>query len=146
MTIKVSIKHVKSQRYLALSGNVLWLATAPFPWYLNATADEVAKYTFKSCIFYDEFMTTCVASDSGSLDTEFGHTNSLELSGVSSDPTKMFIFSPLGSNDPKAGYPIMVTEGGNTRMLNTGVDEHDIAVPIFGDDDWTDNCGWIVSP
>lgn len=139
MTIDVSILHVESNSYLALDADSApCLSSERFPWTLNATADEVSNYTFNS-LFLSNFWS--LVAKSGTLGTEFGQTDALAMKLPDADPSRNFVFTPQGTNNPSAGHPLQVSEGGHRRNLNVAG-----GAPVFGDDDWTSGCGWIVAP
>jgi hypothetical protein len=134
MTVEVSVLHVASNRYLCadtVNSSTVYLQPWPFTWTLDATRDEVANYTFDSCLFY---YGSCAGSASGHLDT--GSQNLLALVG-----TQDFVFRAKYDLHPANGQPLKVTQSGITMWLN--VDE--FGFPVFGEDDSSDNSVWIVT-
>lgn len=131
MKTNVLIQHVSTGLYLLEPGTNILLAGVPGRWTLDATADEVANYTFRSVIH----------GDFGRVGSATGSLNGQPPIDVALVDSYDFIFSPGQCSRDKTGWSIQVAQGGESLSLNVNG-----TVPIFGEDDWTDNCLWIVKP
>ncbi|MGG1943392.1 hypothetical protein AB1286_01095 [Trinickia sp. NRRL B-1857] len=136
MSVEVSIQHVSSGLYLWEMNDTIVLFDNPYPWSLNATAQDVIDYAFQSPILGQYGW---IGSATGTLDIQ----SQDDLALVSTDD---FLFSHFLGADwggAATGYPIQVYQGELEMLLNVTRDKP--IKPVFGESPFDPYNGWVFT-